>query len=108
MRKHISAPTLGSRFVGARTLGPWVGEPRPSGKTPFWGNPSPDVTYLPIYIPTYLPQVEELTGALNYLQTFSFEAVSAILEIRRVIPALSGELELHARGVEPDGSALTA
>ena len=53
-------------------------------------------------------QVEQLTGALNYLQTFNFEAVSAISEIRLVIQALSRELELHARGVQVDGSALTA
>ena len=53
-------------------------------------------------------QVEQLTGALNYLQTFSFEAVSTISEIRQVIQALSCELELHARGVQVDGSALTA
>ena len=53
-------------------------------------------------------QVEQLTGALNYLQTFNFEAVSAISEIRQVIQALSRELELHARGVQVDGSALTA
>ena len=53
-------------------------------------------------------QVEELTGALNYLQNFNFEAVSAILEIRQVIRALSRELELHARGVLVDGSPLTA
>ena len=53
-------------------------------------------------------QVEELTGALNYLQNFNFEAVSAISEIRQVIQALSRELELHARGVQVDGSALTA
>ena len=53
-------------------------------------------------------QVEELTGALNYLQTFNFEAVSAFSEICQVIQALSRELELHARGVQVDGSALTA
>ena len=53
-------------------------------------------------------QVEQLTGALNYLQTFNFEAGSAITEIRQVIQALSRELELHARGVQVDGSALTA
>ena len=41
-------------------------------------------------------QVEELTGALNYLQNFNFEAVSAISEIRQVIQALSRELDLHA------------
>ena len=57
-------------------------------------------------------QVEELTGALNYLQYFNFEAVSAISEIRQVIQALSRELELelelHERGVQVDGSTLTA
>ena len=53
-------------------------------------------------------QVQQLTGALNYLQTFNFKAVSAISEIRQVIQALSRELELHARGVQVDGSALTA
>ena len=57
---------------------------------------------------TLLAQVEELTGALIYLQNFSFEAVSAISEIRQVIQALSRKLELHVRGVEVDGSALTA
>ena len=53
-------------------------------------------------------QVEELTAALNYIPTFNFEAVSAISEIRQVIQALSCELELHARGGQVDGSALTA
>ena len=53
-------------------------------------------------------QVEELTGALNYLQKLNFEAVSAISEIRQVIQALSRKLELHARGVKLDASALTA
>ena len=53
-------------------------------------------------------QVGQLTGALNYLRTFNFEAVSAISEIRQVIQALSRELELHAPGVQVDGSALTA
>ena len=53
-------------------------------------------------------QVEELTGALNYLQNFNFEAVSAISEIYQVIQALFHELELHAWGVQVDGSALTA
>ena len=38
-------------------------------------------------------QVEELTGALNYL---FFQAVSAISNIRQVIQALSREVELHA------------
>ena len=52
--------------------------------------------------------VEELTGALNYLQNFNFKAVSAIAEIRQLTQALSRELELHARGVQVEGSALTA
>ena len=37
----------GSRFVGARAVGPWVGKGKPLGKTPLWGNPSPEMTYLP-------------------------------------------------------------
>ena len=45
---------------------------------------------------------------MNHLQNFNFVPVSAISEIRQVIKALSGELELHARGVQVDGSALTA
>ena len=39
-------PTWGSRFVGAGDVGPWVGEPKPLGKTPFGGDPSPHMTYL--------------------------------------------------------------
>ena len=57
---------------------------------------------------TLRAQVEELTGALNYLQNLNSEALSAISEIRQVIQALTRELELHARGVQVDGSALTA
>ena len=45
---------------------------------------------------------------MNYLQNVNFGAVSAISEIRQVIQALSRELELHARGVQVDGSPLTA
>ena len=39
----------GSRFVGARAIGPSVGERKPLGKSPLRGNPSPDRTYLPTY-----------------------------------------------------------
>ena len=46
-RRRSPSPTWGSRFVGARELVPWVGEPKPQGKTPFGGNPSPDMTQLP-------------------------------------------------------------
>ena len=66
-----------------------------------WTPETHDLATLPV-------QVEQLTGALNYLQTLNFEVLSAISEIRQVIQALSRELELHARGVEVDGSALTA
>ena len=41
------SPTWGSRFVGARAVGPWVGEQKPLGKSPRRGNPSPESTYLP-------------------------------------------------------------
>ena len=53
-------------------------------------------------------QVEEVTSALNYLQTFHFETVSYIFKIRQVVQALSRGLELHARGLQVDGSASTA
>ena len=45
---------------------------------------------------------------MNYRQNFNLEAVSAISEICQVIQALCRELELHARGVQVHGSALTA
>ena len=47
------SPTWGSRFVGARELGPRVAEPKLQGKTLFRGNPSPDMTYLP-YLETFV------------------------------------------------------
>ena len=34
--------------MGARDIGPWLVEPKPLGKTPFPGNPSPEMIYLPI------------------------------------------------------------
>ena len=46
-RRPSPSPTWQSRFVGARELGPWVGEPKLQGKTPMRGNPGPDRTYLP-------------------------------------------------------------
>ena len=46
-RRLRPSPVLGSRFVGARAVGPWVGEQKPLGKTPLGGNPSPEMTYLP-------------------------------------------------------------
>ena len=39
------------RHRGAALWGPWVGEPKPQGKTPWRGKPSPDMTYLPTYCP---------------------------------------------------------
>ena len=46
-RRPRPSPMWGSRFVGARAVGPWVGEQKPLGKTPLRGNPSPESTYLP-------------------------------------------------------------
>ena len=53
-RRPRPSPMWGSRFVGARAVGPWVGEQKPLGKSPLRGNPSPESTYLPTYLPTYL------------------------------------------------------
>ena len=46
-RRPRPSPMLGGRIVGARAVGPWVGEQKPLGKTPQRGNPSPESTYLP-------------------------------------------------------------
>ena len=46
-RRPSPSATWGSRFVEAHEVGPWAGEPKPLGKTPFGGNPSPDRTYVP-------------------------------------------------------------
>ena len=46
-RRPRPSPMWGSRFVGARAVGPWVGEQEPLGKTPLGGKPSPKMTYLP-------------------------------------------------------------
>ena len=51
-RRPRSSPMWGSRFVGAREVGPWVGEQKPLGKSPLRGNPSPESTYLPT-LPIY-------------------------------------------------------
>ena len=40
-RRPRPSPMWGSRFVGARALGPWVGEQKLLGKISLWGNPSP-------------------------------------------------------------------
>ena len=37
--------------MGAREVGPWVGEQKPLDKTPLGGNPSPEKTYLPTSSP---------------------------------------------------------
>ena len=46
-RRPRPSPMWGSRFVGAREVGPRVGEQKPLGKSPLRGNPSPESTYLP-------------------------------------------------------------
>ena len=49
-RRPRPSPMLGTRFVGAPAVGPWVGEQKPLGKTPQRGNPGPESTYLPTYL----------------------------------------------------------
>ena len=50
-RRARPSPMWGSRFVGARAVGPWVGEQKPLGSSPLQCNPSPESTYLPTYLP---------------------------------------------------------
>ena len=52
-RRPRPSPMWGSRFVGARAVGPWVGEQKPLGKSPLRGNPSPESTYLPTFSPGF-------------------------------------------------------
>ena len=46
-RRPRPSPMWESRLVGARAVGPSVGERKPLGKSPLRGNPSPESTYLP-------------------------------------------------------------
>ena len=50
-RQPRPSPMWGSYFVGAREVGPWMGEQTPLGKTLRGGNPTPEKTYLPTYLP---------------------------------------------------------
>ena len=50
-RRPRPSPMSGSRFVGARAVGLWVGEQKPLGKTPLHSDLSPETTYLPTYLP---------------------------------------------------------
>ena len=49
-RRPRPSPMWGSRFVGARAVGPWVGEQKPLGKTPPAGQPQSrdDLPTLPV------------------------------------------------------------
>ena len=63
-RRPRPSPMWGSRCVGARAVGPWVGEQKPLGKSPLRGNPSPESTYLP-----YLPHI--YMGFTSHIYTLS-------------------------------------
>ena len=41
LRQRSASATRGGRFVGAREVGPWVGERTPLGKTPSGATPVP-------------------------------------------------------------------
>ena len=50
-RRPRPSPMWGSRFVGARAVGPWVGEQKPLGKTPLGATPVPRrPTYVLLYL----------------------------------------------------------
>ena len=52
-RRPRPSPMWGSRFVGARAVGPWVGEQKLLGKTAWRGNPSPESINLPTLPSSY-------------------------------------------------------
>ena len=62
-RRPRPSPMWGSRFLGARAVGPWVGEQKPFGKSPLRGNPSPESTYLPTYLINAYPRL--FSGVAN-------------------------------------------
>ena len=88
-------PIWGSRFVGARAVGPWVNEQKPLGKTPLRCNPSTEMTYLPTFNPWWYPPIissELAQGACGYLLGSSCKARSMAPDIcevqieRRILP----------------------
>ena len=46
-RRPRPSPMWGNHVVGARAVEPGVGDQKPLRKTPLWGNPSLQMTYLP-------------------------------------------------------------
>ena len=86
-RRPRPSPMWGSRFVGARAVGPWVAEQKPLGKTPRRGNPSPESTYLPTYLllPFSMPLCAQgLTHCcLCYSSLFIAFAVAQLCDVFR-------------------------
>ena len=70
-RRPRPSPMWGSRFVGARAVGPWVGEQKPLGKSPLRGNPSPESTYLPTYLCCFVLFCLVLSRAVSCLGALS-------------------------------------
>ena len=65
-RRPRPSPMWGSRFVGARAVGPWVGERKPLGKTPCGATPVPSrPTYLPAEHANVSAVIVEFTTLLN-------------------------------------------
>ena len=65
-RRPRPSPMWGSRFVGARAVGPWVVEQKPLGKTPQQGNPSPESTYLPTFMCVLFPRTRGIMGKMQF------------------------------------------
>ena len=59
--------------MGAREVGLWVGEQKPLGKTPLWGSPSLEMTYLPTYLCSWCRWLVSCSGtaAAQQLHTHS-------------------------------------
>ena len=69
-RRPCPSPVWGSRFVGARAVGPWVGEQKPLGKSPLRGNHSPESTYLPTYFKIPIASLTQKNGRSPWLAPF--------------------------------------
>ena len=81
-RRPRPSPMWGSRFVGAREVGPWVGEQKPLGKSLLRGNPSPESTYLPTSSRAKLCSADHTNNKLRLSQ--EWRARADILNIHAV------------------------
>ena len=91
-RRPRPYPMGGSRFVGARAVGLWLGEQKPLGKTPLQRNPSPEMTYLPTSIFRSLHSSSVIPSSVPKSLTVSASVLLCVDELRSV-RSLAGDAQ---------------